>query len=402
MNVRIAPSKACGRVRVPPSKSMAHRLLICAGLCDGESVIGGVSDCEDVQATLDCLRSMGADCVQNGDTVTIRGVDARSVRPSAPLNCRESGSTLRFLIPLLLLCGAPVTLSGYGRLMERPMTVYSEICRARGLQFTQNGAFLTVGGGLPSGHYRLPGNVSSQFVSGLLFALPLCHEDSLIELIPPVESRSYILMTLEAMARFGVLAEWEGDYCLRVRGGQRYRPFNGEVEGDYSNAAFLDALNVLGGSVQLEGLRSDSLQGDRCYKAHMEALSRGNAVISLGDCPDLGPVLFAVASAMHGGTFTSIARLRIKESDRVEVMRLELEKFGASVRVEADSLEILPSTLHAPSVPLNGHNDHRIVMSLSVLLTLFGGTILGAEAVAKSYPDFFDHLRSLGISVVEE
>ena len=401
MNLRISPATARGSIRVPPSKSMAHRLLICAGMCEGESVIGGVSDCEDVKATLDCLRAMGVECNQAGDTVTLRGVDIHSVRPREILRCRESGSTLRFLIPLLLCSGNSATLEGYGRLMERPMTVYEQICRERGLQFEKNGSQLTVGGGLPAGHYRLAGNVSSQFISGLLFALPLCEGDSVIELIPPVESRSYILMTLDAMARFGVQVEWEGDCRLRIRGGMRYSPFRGDVEGDYSNAAFTDALNCFGGAVELEGLREDSLQGDRCYKTAMEALCRGKATLSLGDCPDLGPVLFAVAAAKQGGRFTETARLRIKESDRVETMRRELAKFGVDMTVETDSVEILAGELRRPTEPLLGHNDHRIVMALSVLLTLTGGEIHGAEAVAKSYPNFFEHLRLLGISVEE-
>ncbi len=402
MNVRVTSGVAKGSVRALASKSMAHRLLICAGMCRGESVIHGISDCEDVLATLDCLRALGAECARDGDTVTVRGVDIRKAKPNEILKCRESGSTLRFLIPLLLLTGQTATFEGYGRLMERPMTVYEEICAQKELTFRRHGSQLTVGGGLPSGTYRLAGNVSSQFVSGLLFALPMAEGDSVIELIPPVESRSYILMTLDAMKQFGVDVEWEGDDRLRIRGGWRYSPFRGYVEGDYSNAAFLDAFNCFGGAVTVEGLREDSLQGDRVYRNAMERLcGEDRATVSLGNCPDLGPVLFAVAAAKRGGRFTETARLRIKESDRVETMRRELEKFGVKMKIETDSVEILEGGLHPPKEPLFGHNDHRIVMALTVLLTLTGGELIGAEAVRKSYPRFFEDLRTLGIGVEE-
>lgn len=401
MNIRVLSWIAQGTVHVPPSKSMAHRLLICAGMCEGESVVRGISDCEDVQATLDCLRAVGAECTQCGDIVTVRGVDFRSAHPNRILNCRESGSTLRFLIPPLLLSGGSVTFEGQGRLMERPMTVYETLFCERGLAMERAENRLTVSGKLTAGKYVLAGNVSSQFVSGLLFALPMTDGDSEIELIPPVESRSYILMTVDAMRQFGVPVEWEGDHRLHIRGGWRYSPFRGYVEGDYSNAAFTDAFNCFGGDVKLEGLRENSLQGDRCYKEAMQRLSQGHATVSLKDCPDLGPVLFAVAAAKHGGEFTETARLRIKESDRVETMRMELEKFGVKMKIEKDRVEILSGELHAPAEPILGHNDHRIVMALTLLLTLTGGELHGAEAVRKSYPAFFDDLRWIGLRIEE-
>ena len=401
MNIRVLSWIAQGTVHVPPSKSMAHRLLICAGMCEGESVVRGISDCEDVQATLDCLRAVGAECTQCGDIVTVRGVDFRSAHPNRILNCRESGSTLRFLIPPLLLSGGSVTFEGQGRLMERPMTVYETLFRERGLTMERVENRLTVSGRLTAGKFVLAGNVSSQFVSGMLFALPMADGDSTIELIPPVESRSYILMTVDAMRQFGADVEWDGDHRLHIRGGWRYSPLSGYVESDYSNAAFTDAFNCFGGNVKLEGLRADSLQGDRCYKEAMQKLCQGHATVSLKDCPDLGPSLFAVAAAKHGGVFTETARLRIKESDRVETMRQELEKFGVQMTVEEDRVEIMMGELKAPKSPLLGHNDHRIVMALTVLLTLTGGELHGAEAVRKSYPAFFDDLRSLGLRIEE-
>lgn len=404
MRIIVTPGTATGIVAAPPSKSMAHRLLICAGLAEGESIIHGLSDCEDVKATLDCLQAMGAVCEnRGGGTVSIRGIDALNCRPSEPLRCRESGSTLRFLIPTLLLCGRNATFTGYGRLMERPMTVYERLCSEQGFRFFREGNILTVGGRLQAGVYRLAGNVSSQFISGLLFALPLCEKDSAIELVSSVESRSYIALTLDALQQFGVRAYWENEKRLCIPGGQRYQPREVRVEGDYSNAAFLDALSGLGGQVEVTGLRADSLQGDRVYRSMMESLDvSGEQELSLADCPDLGPVLFAYAAAKNGGIFTDTRRLRIKESDRVAAMRQELSKLGVTLLADENRVEIPKTALQAPKQPLEGHNDHRIVMALTLLLTLTGGELEGAEAVKKSYPNFFSELRALGVTIQEE
>ena len=223
---------AKGRVSAPPSKSMAHRLLICAALCQGKSVISGVSESEDMHATVDCLSALGAKLVREGNTVTVEGVDPRCAMPSNPLFCRESGSTLRFLIPIALLCDHPVVLRGEPCLMRRPMQIYDGICKEKGLFFQQNQTDINVRGPLAAGEYLLAGDVSSQFVSGLLFALPLCQGDSLIRLTPPVESRSYIDLTLTALAEFGVRAEWRDGETLFIRGGQTYLAHDAVVEGD--------------------------------------------------------------------------------------------------------------------------------------------------------------------------
>ena len=399
MKVKIAPSLAKGVVKAPPSKSMAHRLLICAGLCAGEeSLIRGIELSQDVAATIDCLRSMGAVCNIDGDRVSVRGIDARHAVPEATLFCRESGSTLRFFIPIALMCGETVTFCGSEKLMSRPLGVYEELCQKRGL-FFEKGAELKVRGCLEGGVFELPGDISSQFVSGLLFALPLAGKDSLIKLIPPVESRSYIDLTLSALRDFGVEARWIDECSIVVPGEQSYRGRNISVEGDHSNAAFLSALNMLGGQVELQGLRQDSLQGDRVYSGHFQAIKEGYAKVSLADCPDLGPILFAMAAAFHGGKFTNTRRLRIKESDRAQAMARELKKFGAELIVDEDEVSVLPGKLAAPNSELYGHNDHRIVMSMAVLLTKFGGTIDDAQAVSKSYPGFFETLKNLGIDV---
>ena len=316
----------------------------------------------------------------------------------AALDCRECGSTLRFMIPLCLMSGQTYMLRGSRTLFTRPLTVYENICEAQGLMFGKEGNQLTVSGRLSPGEYEILGNISSQFVSGLLFTLPLLEGDSRIRLIPPVESRSYIGMTMQAQEEFGVCTEWEDDLTIRIRGGQKYRPQKTRVEGDYSNAAFFEALNLAGGNVTVEGLKADSLQGDRVYRQHLDKIREGYAEIDLSDCPDLGPVLIAAAALQHGAKFIGTRRLKIKESDRGLAMRQELDKMG--VTVETGENEILVCTgAMRPEQPLDGHNDHRIVMALAAMLTKTGGTIRGAEAVRKSLPDFWERLAGLGVEM---
>ena len=401
MNVKILKGTPEGRITAPPSKSMAHRLLICAAMANGTSRISGVSDCEDVSATINCLRALGADIVENGDTVTVTGIDMTSATPTSTLNCRESGSTLRFFLPIALLSGKNTLFMGAEGLMKRPMSVYEELCKKKGFIYNADGGSIAVRGPLTPGEYEVVGNISSQFISGLLFALPSLAKDSKIKIIPPIESKSYIDLTIEALALFGVTVKWADDTTLYIKGGQKYQPKNLSVEGDYSGAAFIDAFSLFNTGVEVDGLNPDSTQGDKVYKLLFDMIKKGVPTIHIGNCPDLGPILFAAAAAKHGAVFTGTKRLKIKESDRASAMAEELSKFGVSVTVHEDKVVVYPINFHAPSLPLYGHNDHRIVMSLAILLTLTGGEIIGAEAVNKSYPSFFEDLRTLGIEVME-
>ena len=401
MKIEINPSRLAGTVTAPPSKSMGHRMLICAGLASGKSRISGISDSEDMLATLDVLAGLGATYQKTGDVVEITGIDPRESCPTLPLSCRECGSTLRFFIPICLLSEHKATLCGAPRLFARPLDIYAELCRDQGLlwQPHDDEPALTVQGTLHGGDITLRGDVSSQFVTGLLLALPLCDEDSVIRILPPFESRSYVDLTLSALRAFGISAEWQDELTLRIAGGQHYTPTDCTVEGDYSNAAFFDALALVGHDVRVAGLDEHSLQGDRVYRAYFPELAKGHATLSIGDCPDLGPILMAVAAAKHGATLTETRRLRIKESDRGAAMAQELAKFGVRVTVEEDTITVDPADLHAPSETLCSHNDHRIVMALCTLLTLTGGVIEGAEAVRKSLPDYFDMIKALGCEV---
>jgi len=396
--IKIAPSTVSGTIDAPPSKSMAHRLLICAGLSDGLSVIRGIKMSDDVLATLDCLNAIGAVCDVSGDTVRVKSTGA-AIKRGAVLPCRECGSTLRFFIPICLMSGAETTLTGSGRLMSRPLDIYEKMCRERGFEFENDGAAVKVCGKLAPDEYVIDGSVSSQFVSGLLFALPLLCGDSKIVITGGVDSRPYIDMTLDALKKFGVSAEFTSENVIRVGGNQRYAACDATVEGDYSNAAFFEALNVIGGDVKITSLDENSRQGDKVYGEYFKKLACGSPTLSLGDCPDLGPIMFAVAAVKNGATFTSTRRLKIKESDRVASMTAELRKFGAEFDVSADSVTVKKRALHAPSGSLDSHNDHRVAMALAVLMTKFGGELIDGEAVSKSMPDFFEKLASLGAKV---
>ena len=399
MKVEIKPSKTDGTVIAPPSKSMAHRLLICAGLSQGESVVRHLAFSEDVKATVNCLTALGAAVRLDGDTAFVHGVDVRQkLNKTAVLSCNECGSTLRFFTPLCMMCGEERKLTGSAYLMTRPMTVYEEIVAGQGIRLEKSADHITVQGRLQSGVYKVAGNISSQFISGLLFALPLLREDSEIRILPPVESKPYIDMTVQALRQFGVEIS-ANDNVYDVKGGQRYLPQDVTVEGDYSNAAFFEALNYTGAKVAVEGLKEDSLQGDKVYKILFEKIKRGKSPIDIADCPDLGPILFAVAALCGGADFIGTRRLRIKESDRAEAMRRELKKFGVDVTVGENEVTVRGGTLRAPTEELCGHGDHRIVMALSVLLTVTGGVIDGAQAVNKSFPDFFEKRADLGAEV---
>lgn len=395
MTVTIRPSAPAGVAAAPPSKSMAHRALICAGLSrSGGSAVHGVAPSQDVLATLDCLAALGAEFSYENETAAFsRGAEVFAPPAHAVLPCRECGSTLRFFIPLALLSSRELRMTGSETLRNRPLGVYQEICAAQSLRMKKRAEGLRLQGPLSPGEYRIPGDISSQFVSGLLFALPLLDSDSVLRLLPPVESRPYIDMTRAALRAFGVEADWTDGTSISIRGGQTYRPREITVEGDWSNAAFFLALGV-----PVTGLEPDSLQGDKVCVAYFRALDQGKAELDISDCPDLGPVLFAYAAARHGGRFSGTRRLRLKESDRAAAMREELKKFGVSVEIGENTVTV-GCGMRPPSETLDGHNDHRIVMALSVLCTRTGGTIRGAEAVNKSFPDFFRRLRALNVDI---
>ncbi len=394
MTVTVKKSTLCGEVSAPPSKSDAHRCLIAAALSE-KSQVSNIAESEDIKATISCLNALGADVRSEEDNMKIGGLNPFDLPDDLTLDCAESGSTLRFLIPLCLVSGKKITLKGRGRLMERPQSVYEDICSSRGLLFERGEEYITLRGPLKSGEFKVAGDVSSQFITGLLYALPLLLGDSRIIIEGTLESKPYIDMTLDTLRRFGIKIE-QTDYGYFVGGNQKYLPQSVTVEGDYSNAAFLDAFNLLGGSVTVTGLNENSLQGDKIYRKMYEDLKSGVKQFDLSNCPDLAPIMFALSAVLGGAQFTGTKRLKIKESDRAEVMGQELSKFGIDVTVGENSVTVKKGELKKPSSTLYGHNDHRIVMSLAVLCSVTGGKIEGAEAVSKSFPDFFRKISTLG------
>lgn len=400
MKIEIKPSTLCGEIIAPPSKSIAHRFLICGALSRGECRINGVSESEDMKATIGCLSSLGANVQREGDTVTI--FCGLNPKKEVTLDCIESGSTLRFMIPVALASGAEkIIFKGSERLIARGVEVYEEVFADKGVRIEKGKNEIVVSGMLESSNYVLRGDVSSQYVTGLMLSLATLNSGSTIEILPPVESRPYIDMTIAVLEKFGVKIEETEKNKFFVKGGQRFASGTYDVEGDWSNGAILFALNDFGSNVAVSGLDESSVQGDKVCVEIFRALEKGNATIDLSDCPDLAPIAFVVAAEKNGATFTGTERLKIKESDRAAVMAEELAKFGARVDVFDDYVVVQKAELHASSKEIRSHNDHRIAMSLAVLMTKYGGVLDGAEAVKKSFPDFFDVMKRAGAKVYE-
>ena len=400
MKIEINPSTLCGEIIAPPSKSIAHRFLICGALSRGESRINGVSGSDDMKATLSCLSALGASVKRDGNSVTIFG--GLNAKKEVALDCIESGSTLRFMIPVALASGAEkITFKGSERLIARGVEVYEEVFADKGVRIEKGKNEIVVSGTLESDNYVLRGDVSSQYVTGLMLALAMLNKDSEIEILPPVESRPYIDITIAVLEKFGVKIEETEKNKFFVKGGQRFASGTYDVEGDWSNGAILFALNAFGSNVAFSGLDENSVQGDKVCVEIFRALEKGNATIDLSDCPDLAPIAFAVAAEKNGATFTGTERLKIKESDRAAVMAEELTKFGAQVEVKENCVVVKKCDLHSPEQTLLSHNDHRIAMSLAVLMTKYGGVLDGAETVKKSFPDFFDVMKQAGAKVYE-
>ena len=409
MDLQIIPKKLSGAVTPPPSKSQAHRLLIAAALSGGGSVLHGLAESQDIQATRRCLSALGAGMEDLPDgALRVHGLGHGIVMapPYALLDCGESGSTLRFLIPVALLVQGGASFTGRGRLMERPLKPYEDLFREKGVAWKLEDHILTVNGGrgydalaLDSGAYRLPGNVSSQFFTGLLFTLPLLNGDSTLMSTTPLESRDYLEMTRQALAAAGVTTRWADENTLCVPGGQAYQPFTATVEADWSQAGFWYAADFLDSQVEIRGLDPDSAQGDKVVSELYWKLARpGDAEIDVSGCPDLLPPLAVMAAVRSGTTrFTNAARLRMKESDRLSTITAALTALGAEVHEEPDRLIIVGQ----PSLPggtVDSANDHRIAMMAAIAATGCTGpvTIRGAECVQKSYPDFWEVYRSLG------
>ena len=391
------PAPPCS-VRVPSSKSLTHRALIAAALADGTSQIFSPARGDDILATIRCLRALGAKTEDLGDRITVTGPMDHTA--DSVLDCGESASTLRFLIPVCAAGGAPVRFTGSGRLLERPLEVYRGIFGQE--RFSITGGILTVRGPLPEGRITVRGDESSQNISGLMFALPLLSGDHVIDIIPPLLSSPYVDMTAEVLKAAGIETARDS-LMIRVPGGQRYRPFEYTVPPDWSSAAPFIVLSLITGQdITIENADRGSLQADAAILGFAERFSENGEPSAIeadiSDCPDLGPLLFAAASLAEGTTvIRGIKKLRTKESDRVLAMKTALEKLGVSVRIEEDAAYVTGSKVLLGGAVLDGFSDHRIVMALAVLACAAEEpvTITGAEAVSKSWPNFFSMLETI-------
>ena len=391
---------ARGEVVAPPSKSYAHRYLIGAAL-SGHSMVDNIVLSDDIKATMGCLKNLGFSCECFAcNLYKIKG----SISPTGdPLNCNESGSTLRFLIPVVLATCGKAKFIGTKKLFSRGLSLYEDIFKKQGIQYSLTDHSLTVEGHLKAGKYQVATNVSSQFVTGLIFGLSLLEEDSEIELIGNIESEPYIDITIDVLHKFAVEITRE-DRIIHIKGGQKYKKSAQVVEGDYSNAAFMDAFNYIGGSVKVLGLSKVSLQGDKVYKEIFDKLANwdwinGDEPIDLSNCIDLGPICFALASLLRGAKFTGVSRLRIKESDRIKDMADVLSRFCKVLNEKDNVVSVVNYGTEKTDVNVYPINDHRIVMAAAVMLTTTGGRLYNIEAVNKSYPNFFEDLEELGIGV---
>ena len=409
MDLTIYPSKLAGEVTPPSSKSQAHRALIAAALGGGISTISNLADSQDIQATRRCLSALGALVEDLGPgTLRVHGL-GNSIPQAGPfptLDCGESGSTLRFLIPVALLVQGQAAFTGRGRLMERPLAPYEDLFRGKGIGWSMEHGVLTLDSGrgydrlaLDPGEYRLPGDVSSQFITGLLFALPLLEGDSDLLLTAPLESRGYVDLTLDVLDRFGVVAE-PRENGFHIPSGQMYQARDLAVEADWSQAAFWYAANHLGGQVDIRGLDQSSRQGDREVAAYCRKLARpGEVELDVSQCPDLVPPLAAIAAVRAGTTrLTNAARLRMKESDRLASVTRALRAMGGQVEEHIDALTIHGVERLPGGGGVDCANDHRIAMMAAVCAASAGAPVklLGAECVKKSYPEFWTHFQSLG------
>lgn len=414
MNAKIYPSIAHGSIKVPCSKSYAHRAIICAGLSIGQSIISNIQFSDDINTTISAMTNLGATIIKHNDSLVIKGIANFNNLQHNTLMCNESGSTLRFMIPLYSLTNKSITFSGSTRLLARPLSLYKEIFKANRANFIQDDNTLIIDGAIKGGTYHIQGNVSSQFISGLLFTLPLTQEDSTIIIDGVFESKSYVLLTIQMLKRFNISIILK-DNIITIKGAQTYTPCDIAVEGDYSQLAFYAVYAAINNDLDIYGVPAHSLQGDAQiidilkgfktkieyhedhYKIYKSDLVSTN--IDLSNCPDLGPILCVLGMYAKGKCVISNAqRLRIKESDRIEAMECELAKFNVDIKSDESNIYLSGKNNYSCEENICAHQDHRIVMAMTIAILCANkaAIIEDAHNVNKSYPDFFKDIALIG------
>jgi len=413
--VTIKHSLFKGRVKIPSSKSVSHRAVICAGLSQGVSNIGNINFSQDIDATIEAMKSFGVAVEKREDSLKITGVVKPDIMGSV-IDCFESGSTLRFLIPVAALTGKKVVFRGRGELVNRPLGPYYRIFDEKHIRYstTEGKLPLTIMGRLSHGEYRIRGDVSSQFISGLLFALPLLEGDSKIIMASELESKAYVDLTVDMLKRFSVNVDNFGYKEFRIKGNQKYKAVDCSVEGDFSQAAFWLVAGTLGADIECLGLNLSSLQGDKAILDVIEQMGghievRDDSVRALhsktkgiifdaSECPDLVPVVTVLASLSEGTTeIVNAARLRIKECDRLKAICTELNKIGADIEESEDGL-IIRGRERLKGGTTQSWGDHRIAMSLAIASIKCSDPLVieDSSSVRKSYPEFWNHFKMLG------
>ena len=413
------PAKLSGVMAAPASKSEAHRRMICAGLTMAETRLEGFMASSDMAATIRCLKGLGAQVKQEGDVLTITGGKPKTGKLPV-LDCGESGSTLRFFVPIALSVARGATFRMHGLLGQRPMEVYRDLFVPRGVTWRMGvgadcAAELTVSGRMEAGNYVLPGNVSSQFVSGLLFALPLLEGESTLTVLPPVESVGYINMTIEALVQSGIRVKENAPFSWTIPGGQQYKAAGGRLSGDYSQAAVMLCAGAMGHDVAVSGLAEKTTQGDRAVLEHLARLGakaekKGDAiavkadelhggVLDMHDCPDIAPVMALTCQLAKGESrLTGCGRLRLKECDRLKATVEILNQLGGNAKTQGDDIIIRGVEKLRGGVEIDGCNDHRMVMLAALAATVCQEAVMvkGVEALNKSWPEFLNVYESLG------
>ncbi len=416
MNVKIYKSELNGTIKIPPSKSVSHRVIIAACIATGISKITNVVYSEDILATIAVMKKLGAKIITNEDSLEITGNSIEVV--DNYLYCNDSASTMRFVIPIALTTGEELIIDGSEQLRKRPLWPYYNVFKQANIEYKnleESVSPMLLNGKLESGHYSIVGDVSSQFITGLLYALTLTSGKSTLQIENKLQSVGYVDITIDILRKFGADII-NNDYQLFTINHSKLRAIDYEVEGDYSQLAFFILAGIVGKEVTVEGLNVDSIQGDKAILKILEDLQipysyqdgnytfyntrAQNCEVDISDVPDFGPVLFCIGAISDGVMIVKgIERLRIKESDRVSAMVSELQKMGANIEDKGSYVKIVGKQTLEGGVTLNSHEDHRIVMSLTVLASIAKNpvTINGAEAINKSYPNFFDDMKMLNL-----
>lgn len=396
MKAYFKPSKLSGIVNAPSSKSVSHRYLIAASLVKETSTIKNVLFCEDINATIECLRSLGSIITIGENEVYVNGANFLS-NPNEDLFVNESGSTFRFLLPLTLLCYRDIKFHGTNKLIDNIANIYEELCFEKNFVYEKHPEYILVNGGLNKGKYEIKGNINSQYVCGLIFALAFHNQESEINITTSILSEGYLDLTIKTLNTFGFNIE-KVENSIFIHPSTPHKE-NVEVEADESSCANIDAFNYLNNEIIINGLNPNTIQESKVYHRDFELISSGKYEIDIEDCIELAPIYMSLAALKKGVILKNANRFISRGNNRLTYMKMELSKVGAQVIINDDSVEVISHPITLTNFKFEGHNDHRIVMALSLILNKYGGSITDCECVNKGFPHFFEKLKQLNADI---